>query len=217
MLSEQLRRARRECDMWRERAEAAERRVAVFERFSAKMRDVRDESRADGGGNDVDTVVTVVRGRSSLQRRGTSSTSVRAEDAEAFADRLRNQLKADVDGTCSEADSLETAVSSPSGQADGHGMADGLGEGQQQQEEGRAWDDESSGTVLRERYFSRGSATSAPPGRRRAACAQEPVWKELAAGQEEAQRELVGFRMYSDTRGAGGGSMMSRGWVAIFL
>lgn len=40
-LSEQLREAKREASMWKERAEAAERRVQVFEKFTAKLRGIR--------------------------------------------------------------------------------------------------------------------------------------------------------------------------------
>ncbi|KAH8888677.1 hypothetical protein GQ53DRAFT_843200 [Thozetella sp. PMI_491] len=46
-LSEQLRQAKRECRMWRERAEAAEKRVAVFERFTAKIRRLKERSSED--------------------------------------------------------------------------------------------------------------------------------------------------------------------------
>jgi hypothetical protein len=41
-LSEQLREARRESQMWKERAEAAERRVKVFEKFTANLRGIRE-------------------------------------------------------------------------------------------------------------------------------------------------------------------------------
>ncbi|KAI1800973.1 hypothetical protein F4811DRAFT_483082 [Daldinia bambusicola] len=41
-LCEQLRAARRESKMWRERAEAAEKRVAVFKQFTARVRGLRD-------------------------------------------------------------------------------------------------------------------------------------------------------------------------------
>ncbi|KAK0385291.1 hypothetical protein NLU13_7767 [Sarocladium strictum] len=43
-LSEQLREAKREAIMWKERAEAAERRVQVFEKFTAKLRGIREAS-----------------------------------------------------------------------------------------------------------------------------------------------------------------------------
>jgi hypothetical protein len=52
-LSEQLREAKREVVMWRERAEAAERRVKVFERFTARLRGIREAAAAaDVGGPD---------------------------------------------------------------------------------------------------------------------------------------------------------------------
>ncbi|KAI0852351.1 hypothetical protein F5Y00DRAFT_258758 [Daldinia vernicosa] len=41
-LCEQLRAARREAKMWRERAEAAEKRVAVFKQFTARVRGLRE-------------------------------------------------------------------------------------------------------------------------------------------------------------------------------
>ena len=41
-LSEQLREAKREAQMWKERAEAAERRVRVFKRFTAKLKGIRE-------------------------------------------------------------------------------------------------------------------------------------------------------------------------------
>ncbi|OTB07689.1 hypothetical protein M426DRAFT_266902 [Hypoxylon sp. CI-4A] len=46
-LCEQLRVAKRECRMWRERAEAAKKRVAVFKRFTARVRGIRDTMPSD--------------------------------------------------------------------------------------------------------------------------------------------------------------------------
>lgn len=40
-LSEQLRMARRDLSMWRERAQAAEKRVKVFERFTSRLRGIK--------------------------------------------------------------------------------------------------------------------------------------------------------------------------------
>lgn len=45
-LSEQLREAKREVAIWKERAEAAERRVQVFEKFTAKLRGIREAAAA---------------------------------------------------------------------------------------------------------------------------------------------------------------------------
>lgn len=55
-LCEQLRSAQREATMWRARAETAERRVAVFERLTARIRGLRDavveeEGTGNGSGN----------------------------------------------------------------------------------------------------------------------------------------------------------------------
>ncbi|UNI19473.1 hypothetical protein JDV02_005655 [Purpureocillium takamizusanense] len=51
-LSEQLRVATRDVSMWKERAESAEKRVKVFEKFTVKLRDIRDtlfaERRTEG-------------------------------------------------------------------------------------------------------------------------------------------------------------------------
>ncbi|KAF4991717.1 hypothetical protein FDECE_13948 [Fusarium decemcellulare] len=41
-LSQQLREAKREAQMWKDRAEAAERRIKVFERFTARLRGIRE-------------------------------------------------------------------------------------------------------------------------------------------------------------------------------
>jgi hypothetical protein len=43
-LSQQLREAKREVHMWRERAESAERRIKVFERFTSRLNGIREAS-----------------------------------------------------------------------------------------------------------------------------------------------------------------------------
>ncbi|QUC22773.1 uncharacterized protein UV8b_07014 [Ustilaginoidea virens] len=60
-VSEQLRQAKRDAAMWKERAEAAERRVKVFEKFTEKLKKIRDEladakkyEKGDGDGKDGD-------------------------------------------------------------------------------------------------------------------------------------------------------------------
>lgn len=45
-LSEQLREAKREAQMWKERAEAAERRLKVFERFTSRLKGIREAAAA---------------------------------------------------------------------------------------------------------------------------------------------------------------------------
>jgi len=55
-LSEQLRAANRDMSMWKERAESAEKRVKVFERFTGKLRGIRDNlfaERRKGSGRAV--------------------------------------------------------------------------------------------------------------------------------------------------------------------
>lgn len=47
-LSQQLREAKAEAQMWKERAEAAERRVKVFERFTARLKGIREAATSAG-------------------------------------------------------------------------------------------------------------------------------------------------------------------------
>lgn len=54
-LSEQLREAKRESQMWKDRAEAAERRVKVFERFTARLKGIREAAAsAEEQAQDID-------------------------------------------------------------------------------------------------------------------------------------------------------------------
>ncbi|KAI8947942.1 hypothetical protein F4801DRAFT_604981, partial [Xylaria longipes] len=76
-LCEQLRLAKRECMMWRKRAEAAERRVAVFQRFGSRF-----QALTDGVVDDGDNGIDGLGGRS-------PSCSVRTENGEVFDNRLR--------------------------------------------------------------------------------------------------------------------------------
>ncbi|ETS80311.1 hypothetical protein PFICI_07840 [Pestalotiopsis fici W106-1] len=71
VLSQQLRRSRRECQMWKDRALEAEKRLAVFERFSAKFKGLK---------GDIDDTANSVGARSSIcshgnPRRGLSQSS----------------------------------------------------------------------------------------------------------------------------------------------
>ncbi|KAI2621766.1 hypothetical protein GGR54DRAFT_647043 [Hypoxylon sp. NC1633] len=52
-LCEQLRAAKRECKMWRERARAAEKRIAVFEQFTTRVRGLRDALTLEEDGRDL--------------------------------------------------------------------------------------------------------------------------------------------------------------------
>ena len=93
-LSERLRESKRDCAMWRDRAEAAERRVAVFERFTCKLRGIKRGAGAANGGANGGPEVHADETRS---RRGTfgssSSCTEHTEDQEDFDIRIRQSLR----------------------------------------------------------------------------------------------------------------------------
>ncbi|KAL0943751.1 RhoGAP domain-containing protein [Colletotrichum truncatum] len=76
ILSEQLRSAKRECAMWKGRAEAAEKRVAALERFTRRLRNIKGGDAQD----DVDSL--------SAKSRGSRETTG-TEDEELVASRIR--------------------------------------------------------------------------------------------------------------------------------
>ncbi|KAK1730350.1 uncharacterized protein BDZ83DRAFT_402678 [Colletotrichum acutatum] len=84
-LSEQLRVSKRECAMWKSRAEAAEKRVSVLEHFTRKLRGIK------GGDAQNDTEVTSQSGRD-------SNETVATEDGEVVAERIRKAMRG-MDGT----------------------------------------------------------------------------------------------------------------------
>lgn len=84
-LSEQLRAAKRECAMWKARAEAAEKRVAALERFTRRLRGVR------GGDAQADIDMMAQNERGSTETTGT-------EDGEIVANRIKRTMKG-MDGT----------------------------------------------------------------------------------------------------------------------
>ncbi|KXH40340.1 hypothetical protein CSAL01_04441 [Colletotrichum salicis] len=84
-LSEQLRVSKRECAIWKSRAEAAEKRVSVLEHFTRKLKGIK------GGDAQNDTDVTSQSERDSMQ-------SVATEDGEAVAERIRKAMRG-MDGT----------------------------------------------------------------------------------------------------------------------
>ncbi|KAH8664167.1 hypothetical protein BX600DRAFT_540681 [Xylariales sp. PMI_506] len=95
MLSEQLRSAKRESKMWQERAEAAERRVAAFERFTAKMRALREHTSDtasmilnDGESSKLNPKVEKI-----CPMASSSSCTEHTEDEEVLNDRIRNSIK----------------------------------------------------------------------------------------------------------------------------
>ncbi|KAK8017548.1 rhoGAP domain-containing protein [Apiospora rasikravindrae] len=117
-LSEKLREAKRDCAMWRDRAEAAEKRIAVFEKFAAKARALR-------GGNSPDTKEkleattqeAIGQGSMKLTRQSTplailrdeSDETAHTEDQDTFNDRLRKSIRRNT------RPAGDGAMSSPSG------------------------------------------------------------------------------------------------------
>ncbi|KAI1138702.1 hypothetical protein F5Y05DRAFT_425067 [Hypoxylon sp. FL0543] len=96
---EQLRGAKRECKIWRERAEAAEKRVKVFKQFTARVRGLRDsvalaENRRDfSGDGQVDGPSHRDVEHSALDGDGSSSNSEHTENQEELKDRIRQSMK----------------------------------------------------------------------------------------------------------------------------
>ncbi|KAF3804530.1 hypothetical protein GCG54_00000885 [Colletotrichum gloeosporioides] len=85
LLSEQLRSATRECAMWKGRAEAAEKRVVVLERFTRKIRCLK------GGDGQYDSADVSSRERESTDMTGT-------EDGELVTSRIKLAFR-NLDGT----------------------------------------------------------------------------------------------------------------------
>ncbi|KAK5627103.1 hypothetical protein RRF57_002818 [Xylaria bambusicola] len=83
-LCEQLRLAKRECETWRKRAEAAERRVAVFQRFGAKVRALQDGA-IEEDENDNESC-------GELRDNDSSSYSPRTANRKSFNDRIRRSF-----------------------------------------------------------------------------------------------------------------------------
>lgn len=84
-LSEQLRVSKRECVMWKSRAETAEKRVSVLEHFRRKLKGIK------GGDAQNDTDITSQSGRGSIETLAT-------EDGEVVAERIRRAMRG-MDGT----------------------------------------------------------------------------------------------------------------------
>ncbi|EEU41381.1 uncharacterized protein NECHADRAFT_46451 [Fusarium vanettenii 77-13-4] len=99
-LSQQLREAKREAQMWKERAEAAERRIKVFERFTARLRGIQEAATViephDLSDDAIDTDhEDESREGQTLGRRTTryeSDGSRRTEDAGVVTARIRKCL-----------------------------------------------------------------------------------------------------------------------------
>ncbi|KAF4493458.1 Rho-GTPase-activating 6 [Fusarium agapanthi] len=106
-LSQQLREAKREAQTWRERAESAERRIKVFERFTARLKGIREAVGVDP--RNVDTGLTAkyleegVNGQKEItfleKAMGyESDSSGRTEDAGVVKARIRRCLHGLTDG-----------------------------------------------------------------------------------------------------------------------
>jgi len=101
-LCERLRAAKRECLMWRKRAESAERRMAVFHRFASRFQALRDDAFDPVDETPIDDLVEVSDGaRNRLAVRSydekgddsmSSSSSVHTETCEALNNRIKQSI-----------------------------------------------------------------------------------------------------------------------------
>lgn len=105
-LSQQLREAKREAQTWRERAESAERRIKVFERFTARFKGIREAVGVNTRNADTDTA-KYLDGGANGQKENTffentmgceSDSSGRTEDAGVIKARIRRCLHGLTDG-----------------------------------------------------------------------------------------------------------------------
>ncbi|KAI1500534.1 hypothetical protein F5X99DRAFT_419102 [Biscogniauxia marginata] len=92
-ISEELRKAKRECKMWRERAEAAEKRVAVLERFTAQIRGRRETEHVEGSPSRRKEHDHNHHGLGVLDNNSSSSYSEHTENQEVLKNRIRGSFK----------------------------------------------------------------------------------------------------------------------------
>ncbi|KAF5644535.1 Rho-GTPase-activating 6 [Fusarium sp. NRRL 52700] len=106
-LSQQLREAKREAQTWRERAESAERRIQVFERFTARLKGIREAVGVDTRNADTDLATKYLDEGANGQKENTflekamgyeSDSSGRTEDAGVVKARIRRCLHGLTDG-----------------------------------------------------------------------------------------------------------------------
>ncbi|KAG9498516.1 hypothetical protein J7337_009323 [Fusarium musae] len=106
-LSQQLREAKREAQTWRERAESAERRIKVFERFTARLKGIREAVGVDTRNADTDLAAKYLDEAANEQKENTflekamgyeSDSSGRTEDAGVVQARIRRCLHGLTDG-----------------------------------------------------------------------------------------------------------------------
>ncbi|KAF5668119.1 rho-gtpase-activating 6 [Fusarium heterosporum] len=106
-LSQQLREAKREAQMWRERAESAERRIKVFERFTSRLSGIRAASSLNEGDIARDGLISPEHATKNANRQEDkleniagceSDSSEKTEDAGLVSDRIRKCLDGLTDG-----------------------------------------------------------------------------------------------------------------------
>ncbi|KAG5802992.1 hypothetical protein H9Q74_012490 [Fusarium xylarioides] len=106
-LSQQLREAKREAQTWRERAESAERRIKVFERFTARLKGIREAVGVDARNADPDFTAKYLKEGANGQKENTflekamgyeSDSSGKTEDAGVVQARIRRCLHGLTDG-----------------------------------------------------------------------------------------------------------------------
>jgi hypothetical protein len=102
-VSERLRAAERESRIWKDRALTAERRVAVFEKFLGRVRQLREREKEKGRELYGGQVNEVLVGLESEVGGDGQRSSERTEDGAVFDERVRKRLM-DMDGASEELD-----------------------------------------------------------------------------------------------------------------
>ncbi|KAF5632576.1 Rho-GTPase-activating 6 [Fusarium tjaetaba] len=106
-LSQQLREAKREAQTWKERAKSAERRIKVFERFTARLKGIREAVGVHTRNVDPDLAAKYLEEAANEQKENTflekamgyeSDSSGRTEDAGVVQARIRRCLHGLTDG-----------------------------------------------------------------------------------------------------------------------
>ncbi|KAI5924707.1 hypothetical protein F4810DRAFT_663028, partial [Camillea tinctor] len=88
-ISEQLRMAKRECKMWRDRAEAAEKRIAVFERFTSRIRGLKETGLEGSPGSQEAHEQPF----GTLENNSSSPCSVHTENRDVLEERIRDSFR----------------------------------------------------------------------------------------------------------------------------
>ncbi|KAG5949174.1 hypothetical protein E4U53_006014 [Claviceps sorghi] len=134
-LSEQLRQAKRDVAAWKDRAEAAERRVKVFETFTEKLREIRDavaETRSHKPGKIRESLATGTGpGDARGGTRGDSAAAAKAIDAMKMIQESRQNSNKSEDQSTRQPNAQKRFPGLASSQdgADSHGPGSVTGEG----------------------------------------------------------------------------------------